>query len=95
VPALPALVENSTQGDPMGSLIWTTKSLRRLANELAAQGRKVGRDTVAALLKAAGLSLRGNAACSARARVAACPRCLSSRGWGGGAGGPCGRQGAV
>ncbi|MFE4539054.1 hypothetical protein ACFRKB_28980 [Streptomyces scopuliridis] len=35
--------------------------MRRLADELAAQGRKVGRDTVAVLLKAAGFSLRGNA----------------------------------
>jgi hypothetical protein len=61
VPALPALVEDSTQGDPMGPLIWTTKSLRRLSDELAAQGRKVGRSTVAALLKTAGFRLRGNA----------------------------------
>lgn len=61
VPALLALVEDTTQGDPIGPLTWTTKSLRRLADELAAQGRKVGRDTVAALLKAAGFSLRGNA----------------------------------
>nr|WP_128382278.1 ISAzo13 family transposase [Streptomyces cavernae] len=61
VPALLALVEDSTQGDPIGPLTWTTKSLRRLSDELAAQGRKVGRDTVASLLKAAGFSLRGNA----------------------------------
>lgn len=60
-PALLALVEDSTQGDPMGPLVWTTKSLRHLAGELAAQGRAVGRDTVAALLKEAGFSLRGNA----------------------------------
>ncbi|WP_409467190.1 ISAzo13 family transposase [Streptomyces sp. HC307] len=61
MPALLELVEDSTQGDPMKPLTWTTKSLRRLADELAAQGRKAGRDTVAALLKAAGFSLRGNA----------------------------------
>ena len=61
VPALLELVEDSRQGDPMKPLTWTTKSLRRLADELAAQGRKVGRDTVTALLKAAGFSLRGNA----------------------------------
>ncbi|WP_442817387.1 ISAzo13 family transposase [Streptomyces sp. NBC_01216] len=61
VPALLELVEDNTQGDPMRPLTWTTKSLRRLADELAAQGRQVGRDTVAALLKAAGFSLRGNA----------------------------------
>ncbi|MFE2070737.1 hypothetical protein ACFXDH_51720 [Streptomyces sp. NPDC059467] len=60
VPALLTLVEDGTQGDPIGPLTWTTKSLRRLKDELAAQRRKVGRGTVAALLKAAGFSLRGN-----------------------------------
>lgn len=45
--ALLELVENSTKGDPMKPLTWTTKSLRRLADELAAQGRNAGRDTVA------------------------------------------------
>jgi hypothetical protein len=59
--ALLTLVEDSTQGDPMGPLTWTTKSLRHLATELAAQGRAVGRDVIAALLKEAGFSLRGNA----------------------------------
>ncbi|MBC9726665.1 hypothetical protein H8R17_17720 [Streptomyces sp. TRM68367] len=48
LPDLLALVEDTTQGDPIGPLTWTTKSLRRLADELAAQGRKAGRDTVAA-----------------------------------------------
>lgn len=60
-PALLSLVEDSTLCDPIGPLTWTTKSLRHLARELAAQGRVVGRDTVAALLKEAGFSLRGNA----------------------------------
>jgi hypothetical protein len=59
--ALLALVEDSTQGDPIGPLTWTTKSLRNLAGELAARGHAAGRDTVAALLKEAGFSLRGNA----------------------------------
>ncbi|WP_374106731.1 ISAzo13 family transposase [Kitasatospora aureofaciens] len=59
--ALTALVEDHTQGDPIGPLTWTTKSLRHLADELATQGHAVGRDTVAALLKEAGFSLRGNA----------------------------------
>lgn len=56
--ALLALVEDSTQGDPIGPLTWTTKPLRHLATELAAQGRAVGRDATAALLKEAGFSLR-------------------------------------
>ncbi|MFI6063495.1 ISAzo13 family transposase, partial [Streptomyces sp. NPDC051286] len=55
--ALLALVEDSTQGDPIGPSTWTTKSLRHLATELAAQGRAVGRDVIAALLKEAGFSL--------------------------------------
>ncbi|MDH6706554.1 hypothetical protein P3T27_003281 [Kitasatospora sp. MAA19] len=59
--ALTALVEDHTQGDPIGPLTWTTKSLRHLAEELVAQGHAVGRDTVAALLKEAGFGLRGNA----------------------------------
>ncbi|MGW7449788.1 ISAzo13 family transposase [Kitasatospora sp. NPDC054795] len=59
--ALLALVADSTRGDPIGPLTWTTKSLTRLADELASQGREVGRDTVAAMLKEAGYSLRGNA----------------------------------
>ncbi|TWG02831.1 DDE family transposase [Streptomyces brevispora] len=59
--ALLALVEDSTQGDPIRPLTWTTKSLRHLAGELAAQGHAVGRDTIAALLKQAGFSLRANA----------------------------------
>jgi len=56
-----ALVQDHTQGDPIGPLTWTTKSLRHLAQELAARGHAVGRDAVAALLKQAGFSLRGNA----------------------------------
>ena len=59
--ALLSLVEDATQGDPIRALTWTTKSLRHLAGELAAQGHAVGRDTVAALLKEAGFSLRANA----------------------------------
>ncbi|WP_374200696.1 hypothetical protein [Streptomyces sp. ATCC 21386] len=60
----------------MKPLTWTTKSLRRLVDELAAQGRKMGRDTVAALLKAAGFSLRGNARVLAGAMT---PRPASGR----------------
>jgi hypothetical protein len=61
LPALLELVKDGTRGDPIGPLMWTMKSLRHLADELAAQGHQVGRDVVAALLKGAGFSLRGNA----------------------------------
>ncbi|MEH0517313.1 hypothetical protein QBC31_42900 [Streptomyces sp. B21-079] len=69
--ALLDLVDDSTQGDPIGPLTWTTKSLRKLARELAARGHDVGRDTVAALLKEAGFSLRGNARVLAGQRIGA------------------------
>src|SRR5512135_664888 len=61
LPALLALVEPDERGDPVSPLRWTTKSTRRLAAELAAQGHRVSADTVAALLRAEGFSLQGNA----------------------------------
>src|SRR6266542_6945397 len=60
-PALLALVEPDLRGDPMSPLRWTTKSTRHLAEELTAQGHKVGPDTVARLLREEGFSLQGNA----------------------------------
>jgi hypothetical protein len=60
-PALLALVEPEGRGDPMSPLRWTTKSTRTLAFELARQGRRVGADTVADVLRAGHFSLRGNA----------------------------------
>src|SRR5689334_6152295 len=42
-PALLALVEPEECGDPMSPLRWTTKSTRKLANELTRQGHRVGR----------------------------------------------------
>src|SRR5207244_9614381 len=44
-PALLALVEPEERGDPKSPLRWTTKSTRKLAAELTAQGHKVGADT--------------------------------------------------
>ena len=59
--ALMALVEPDERGDPMSPLRWTTKSTRKLAAELTAQGHRVGADTVGDLLREAGFSLQGNA----------------------------------
>src|SRR5512142_120305 len=59
--ALLALVEPDERGDPMSPLRWTTKSTRKLAAELTAQGHKVSADTVGDLLRAEGFSLQGNA----------------------------------
>ncbi|AUY53485.1 ISAzo13 family transposase [Streptomyces sp. CB01881] len=59
-PALLAMVEPDLRGDPMSPLRWTTKSTRRLAAELTAQGHKVSADTVGDLLREEGFSLQGN-----------------------------------
>jgi hypothetical protein len=58
VPALDALVEPTTRGDPMSPLRWTCKSTRKLAAELTAQGHKVGHTVVAELLAEMGYSLQ-------------------------------------
>lgn len=50
VPALEALVEPTTRGDPQSPLRWTTKSTRKLADELTRQGHSVSATTVATLL---------------------------------------------
>ena len=60
VPALLALVEESTRGDPCSPLLWTTLSLRDIAAGLAAQGYRCGKNAVARLLAAQGFSLQGN-----------------------------------
>ena len=57
---LRALVEADTRGDPERVLLWTSKSLRNLADELQAQGHQAGKDLVARLLKRSlGFSLQG------------------------------------
>jgi len=58
--ALLALVEASTRGDPQSPLCWTSKSTRKLAEELSAQGHVVSHPTVAALLSDLGYSLQAN-----------------------------------
>jgi hypothetical protein len=60
-PALLALVEPGSRGDPESPLRWTTKSLRRLQAELAAAGHRASAPTVAKLLRAQGFSLQANA----------------------------------
>jgi len=59
--ALLSLVEPESRGDPESALRWTTKSTRRLADELASQGHRVSADTVAKLLRQENFSLQGNA----------------------------------
>ena len=59
--ALLALVEPEERGDPMSALQWTTKSTRRLADELGRQGWRISAGTVAEALRAEGFSLLANA----------------------------------
>jgi hypothetical protein len=58
--ALRDLVEASTRGDPQSPLFWTSKSTRKLAEELGNQGHRVSHQTVAALLSDWGYSLQAN-----------------------------------
>jgi transposase len=60
-PALLALAGPDERGDPMSALRWTTKSTRRLADELTGQGHRVSAGTVGDLLREEGFSLQGNA----------------------------------
>ena len=58
--ALERLVSDSTYGDPMGPLRWTTKSLRNLADEMIAEGFQIGYRKVGYLLEEMGYSLQKN-----------------------------------
>jgi hypothetical protein len=60
-PALRALVDPQTRGDPTSPLVWTTKSTRNLADALAGGGHRVSDRTVARMLRAQGFSLQANA----------------------------------
>jgi hypothetical protein len=60
LPALIALVEPDTRGDPMSPLRWTCKSTHQLAAQLQRQHRVASSSTVRRLLKREGFSLQGN-----------------------------------
>ena len=57
---LRALVDPATRGDPRAPLLWTSKSLRHLAEGLRALGHQIGHNTVASLLRQLGYSLQAN-----------------------------------
>ena len=61
VPALLALVEDSSRGDPGSPLMWTTKSVKNLSGELARQGHRCSPQTVWRLLRGQGFSTQSNA----------------------------------
>ena len=57
---LEKLVEPATRGDPESSWRWTSKSVRKLAGELAGMGHEVSYPVVAQLLHEMGYSLQAN-----------------------------------
>jgi Rhodopirellula transposase DDE domain len=61
VPALLALVADSSRGDPESPLMWTTKSAKHLADELRSQGHACSPQTAWRLLREQGFSTQSNA----------------------------------
>jgi hypothetical protein len=61
VPALLALVDDSTRGDPESPLVWTTKSVKKLSDELSATGHRCSPQTCWRLLHEQGFSTQSNA----------------------------------
>jgi transposase len=57
---LDRLIEPATCGDPESPLRWTSKSVRKLTEELRKMGHKTNRTTVAELLHEMGYSLQAN-----------------------------------
>jgi hypothetical protein len=57
---LQGLVEPTTRGDPQAPLLWTSRSLRNLAEALRAMGHRIGHNVVADLLRQLNYSLQGN-----------------------------------
>ena len=60
LPDLKDLVEPTTRGDPTAPLLWTAKSLRKLAAGLGELGHRVCHNVVADLLRDMGYSLQAN-----------------------------------
>jgi hypothetical protein len=57
---LERLVSPATRGDPMRPLLWTCKSVRRLSDELSAQGHAISPAKTAELLHELGYSLQSH-----------------------------------
>ena len=60
LPDLRGLVEPTTRGDPEAPLLWTSRSLRNLAEALQAMGHRIGHNVVADLLRQLNYSLQSN-----------------------------------
>lgn len=63
VPALRALVEPATRGDPESPLLWISKSASQIAGALSATGHVIGKSTTLRLLKQEGFTLQGTRKC--------------------------------
>jgi hypothetical protein len=59
--ALLALVADSARGDPESPLMWTTRSVKKLSDELAGQGHRCSPQTAWRLLHEEGFSTQANA----------------------------------
>jgi len=57
---LDTLIEPALRGEPESALLWTSKSLRKLSDELKQQGFNVSHKLVGQLLKTKGFSLQAN-----------------------------------
>jgi hypothetical protein len=57
---LKSLVEPTTSGDPMRPLLWTSRSLRNICNELKAANHNVCPQVVGNVLRSSGYSLQAN-----------------------------------
>ena len=60
LPDLRGLLEAATVGDPMSPLLWTNKTLRKLAAELEGKGHTVSESTLSTMLGDLGYSLQAN-----------------------------------
>jgi hypothetical protein len=60
-PALLALVADSARGDPESPLLWTTRSVKHLSDELTAAGHRCSPQTAWRLLREEGFSTQANA----------------------------------
>jgi len=58
--SLDKLVEPTSKGDPENPLRWTSKSTRKLSEQLNKQGYKIGRTSTGRLLQKLGYSLQAN-----------------------------------
>lgn len=57
---LAKLIEPALRGEPDSPLLWTSKSLRKLSNELKMKGLNVSHNVVGKILKKEGFSLQAN-----------------------------------